>query len=123
MTEGVEEFTSSVGADPFDRERIEKSLWHQYFFQRSAPTILYALDECLWDIAGKALKMPIYKLIEAYREKIPAFASTQSYSSVEDYVRVAEERVEYGFKAIKIHPTLLEEGYRGMQSYQGGCRR
>jgi L-alanine-DL-glutamate epimerase-like enolase superfamily enzyme len=104
MTEGVEEFTSSVGADPFDRERIEKSLWYQYFFQRSAPTILYALDECLWDIAGKALKMPIYKLIEAYREKIPAFASTQSYSSVEDYVRVAEERVEYGFKAIKIHP-------------------
>jgi L-alanine-DL-glutamate epimerase-like enolase superfamily enzyme len=101
---GVEEFTPLIGVDPFDRERIEKSLWHQYFFQRSAPTVLCALDECLWDIAGKALKMPIYKLIGAYREKIPAFASTQSYGSVEDYVKVAEECVEDGFKAIKIHP-------------------
>jgi len=53
---GVGEFTPLIGADPFDREKIEKSLWHQYFFQRSAPTILCALDECLWDIAGKALK-------------------------------------------------------------------
>ena len=100
----MEEFIPLIGADPFDRERIEKSFWDQYFFQRSAPTVLCALDECLWDIAGKVLNMPIYKLIGAYRERILAFASTQSYSSVEDYVRVAERCVEEGFKAIKIHP-------------------
>lgn len=100
----MEEFIPLIGADPFDRERIEKSFWDQYFFQRSAPTVLCALDECLWDIAGKALNMPVYKLIGAYRERILAFASTQSYSSVEDYVRVAERCVEEGFKAIKIHP-------------------
>lgn len=100
----VEDFIPLVGADPFDRERIEKSFWDQYFFQRSAPTVLCALDECLWDIAGKVLGMPIYKLIGAYRERIPAFASTQSYDRVEDYVRVAERCLEEGFKAIKIHP-------------------
>lgn len=100
----TEDFIQLIDADPFDRERIEKSFWNQYFFQRTAPSVLCALDECLWDIVGKALKMPIYKLIGAYREKIPAFASTQSYGSVEDYVRVALECVENGFKAIKIHP-------------------
>jgi len=101
----VENFVPLIGADPFDRERIEKSFWDQYFFQRSASTVLCALDECLWDIFGKALKMPIYKLIGAYREKLPAFASTQSYGDIMDYIRIAENCLEEGFKAIKIHPT------------------
>jgi len=100
----TEEFVPLLGADPFYKEKIESSFWSQYFFQRGAPTILCALDECLWDIIGKALKMPVYKIIGAYREKIPAYASTQSYESVKDYIRVAEESVESGFKAIKIHP-------------------
>lgn len=100
----VEEYVPLIGADPLDREKIEKSFWFQYFFQRSAPTVLCALDECLWDIAGKFLKLPVYKLIGACREKILAYASTQSYGDVESYIRIAEKCVEKGFRAIKIHP-------------------
>jgi L-alanine-DL-glutamate epimerase-like enolase superfamily enzyme len=101
----AEEYVPLMGADPLDREKIEKSFWEQYFFQRSAPTVLYALDECLWDIAGKALKLPIYKLIGAFRERVPAYASTQHYEKIEDYVKVVGDCVEKGFRAIKIHPT------------------
>jgi len=101
----TEEHIPLIGANPLDREKIGKSFWDQYFFQRSAPTVLCALDECLWDIAGKALKLPIYKLIGAHREKILAYASTQSYGEVEEYIKIAEDCVEKGFKAIKIHPT------------------
>lgn len=101
----VGEYVPIIGANPLDRERIEKSFWDQYFFQRSAPTVLCALDEGLWDIAGKFFKLPIYKLIGAYREKILAYASTQSYGDIEAYIKIAEECVEKGFKAIKIHPT------------------
>jgi L-alanine-DL-glutamate epimerase-like enolase superfamily enzyme len=100
----AEEYVPLIDADPLDREKIEKSFWNQYFFQRSAPTVLCALDECLWDIAGKYFKSPVYKLIGASREKILAYASTQSYGKVEDYIKIVEECVEKGFKAIKIHP-------------------
>jgi L-alanine-DL-glutamate epimerase-like enolase superfamily enzyme len=98
------EFTKLIGADPLDRENIEKSLWTQYFYQRHYVAVSSALDECLWDIAGKFFKVPVYKLIGAYREKILAYASTQSYDNVEDYKKIVEDCVNRGFKAIKIHP-------------------
>lgn len=68
--------------------------------------ILCAIDVCLWDIIGKYFKVPIYKLLGAYREKILAYASTPIYEKEEDYVNAALECQEKGYKAFKIHPTL-----------------
>ena len=93
-----------IGSDPFFREKIEKSIGSQYFWHPLSNEVLCALDECLWDIAGKALKLPVYKLLGAYRDRILAYASTPNYEKERDYIDLVAECQEKGFKAIKIHP-------------------
>jgi len=36
---------------------------------------LCAVDLALWDLAGRALNVPVYKMLGGYREKVPAYAS------------------------------------------------
>jgi L-alanine-DL-glutamate epimerase-like enolase superfamily enzyme len=91
-----------VGHDVFDREKLWKRLAQQYLWPMPC---LCALDVCLWDIAGKALQLPIYKLLGAYREKILAYASTViHYGSDQAYTDLALELKRKGFKALKLHP-------------------
>jgi len=97
-------FQKLIGADPFDIEKIEKSQYSQYFYQSINNGVLCALDECLWDIIGKSLKLPVYKLLGSYREKILAYASTPNYEKEEDYIDLALKCKEKGYKALKIHP-------------------
>jgi len=95
-----------VDIDALDRGKIEK-LWSAfpYDYDPLNNHVLCAIDVCLWDIAGKYFKVPIYKLLGSYREKVLAYASTQTYREVEEYVNVSLECQKKGYKAIKIHPT------------------
>ena len=67
----------------------------------------------LWDLAGRALNLPVYKLLGAYRDEIPAYASTMcgdelkgGLATPEDYGRFAEQLMEEGYKAIKLHTWM-----------------
>ena len=68
-----------LGKDPFDTERI----WHQAFEggamwdPRGAFVAgLSGIDLACWDLKGKALGMPVYRLLGGLsREWIPAYAS------------------------------------------------
>jgi len=95
-----------LGIDPLDRGKIER-LWSAYpnDYNPLNNKILCVMDACLWDIAGKYFKVPIYKLVGSYREKILAYASTQVYEKEDEYINVSLECKEKGYKAIKIHPT------------------
>ena len=91
-----------VGKDPFDRELIWQTLtsWNR----RGLPMIgTGAVDVCLWDIAGKALGVPIYQLMGAYRDKLRAYASTGIMKKPEDYQDLAMQLKAQGYTAIKIH--------------------
>ena len=87
----------SVGADPFDRLKVAAS------FGRSEHAVT-TLDIGLWDIAGKALKLPVYKLLGAFRDKMPAYASFIQLPAEKDYVNLALQCKERGYRAIKLHP-------------------
>ena len=91
-----------LGKDPFDREAIWQTLvsWSR----RGLPMVgTGAVDTCLWDIAGKALGVPIYQLMGAYRKKIRAYASTSTLARPSDYADYAVKLKEQGYTAIKIH--------------------
>lgn len=95
-----------TGADPFDIEKIEKSLALRL---RWSNEVLCVVDVCLWDIIGKCLKLPIYKLCGGYRDKILAYASEVEPlvgKRQKDRVKLALECVEKGYKAYKIHPPF-----------------
>lgn len=71
---------------------------------------LSTVDICLWDIAGKYYDAPVWELLGGYRDKLPVYASTThgdyygGLDSPEAYADFAEQCLEMGYKAFKIHP-------------------
>jgi len=66
-----------------------------------------AADVCLWDILGKAVNRPIYKILQGginTRDRVMAYASSNHLPAVEDYVPDALKAKELGYKGYKIHP-------------------
>jgi L-alanine-DL-glutamate epimerase-like enolase superfamily enzyme len=63
-----------------------------------------AVDNCCWDILGKAVGLPVYRILGAYRERVRAYASSQHLRTVEDFVADVKHAMADGFTAYKIHP-------------------
>src|SRR5690242_11001385 len=54
-----------IGADPMQVEHIWQSMYVHSFY-RAGPVIgsaISGIDQALWDLRGKALEMPVYKLL------------------------------------------------------------
>lgn len=91
-----------VGEDPLYRERI----WQRMMEVSTIvfpPHAIAALDCALWDLAGKAAGLPVYKLLGAQRDNVRAYASTLTYESLAAFQREVEVALERGFKAVKLH--------------------
>ncbi|MCL4535819.1 MAG: mandelate racemase/muconate lactonizing enzyme family protein [Bacteroidetes bacterium] len=99
-----------VGEDPFDIEKITQNIGRTLGsgLNRGMPVrAISGIDMALWDIVGKALKVPIYKLWGgAVRTKIPVYATGLYYTEAKDQARArTEEAATYlrlGFKAMKM---------------------
>lgn len=94
-----------INEDPLNIEHIWYKLktidrWHGLFPSH----IIGAIDVALWDILGKKSKLPVYKLLGSYREKVPAYASSLVLSSKEEYVEEALRVKEQGYHGYKLHP-------------------
>jgi len=64
------------------------------------------IDICLWDLLGKALGLPIYRLIGSQKSRVPAYASSQHIQTAtpEPYVAIALQMKAQGFRAFKLNP-------------------
>jgi L-alanine-DL-glutamate epimerase-like enolase superfamily enzyme len=91
-----------VGQDPLDRERLYQAMWQKN--RQTTYRAIGAVDIALWDIAGKAAGLPIHRLLGAYRESVPAYASSAVLRSKEAYAEEALRFKGEGWKAYKIHP-------------------
>jgi L-alanine-DL-glutamate epimerase-like enolase superfamily enzyme len=92
-----------IGADPLLKEDVWERVWE---IDRIEELPIYALglaDIALWDLTAKIAGLPLYKLIGGYRDRIPAYASTVTFESIEEYIDVADQCLDYGFTAIKLH--------------------
>ena len=63
-----------------------------------------ACDFILWDILGKAVNRPIYKILGGTKDKVLAYASSQHLATIEDYGPDVLKAKASGIKAYKIHP-------------------
>jgi len=94
-----------VGKDPFEIERIWQDMYEQsswFGLRGAAIQAMSGIDMALWDIKGKALGQPIYKLLGgAFRKDIRAYASALFPDSEEEIERMVKEFVSLGFSAIK----------------------
>jgi D-galactarolactone cycloisomerase len=62
------------------------------------------IDMALWDIRGKALEVPLYRLLGGSRKAIPAYAGGVSlgYQPPAQLIDEARKSTEAGYKAIKL---------------------
>jgi L-alanine-DL-glutamate epimerase-like enolase superfamily enzyme len=97
-----------IGKSALERERIYSDVRRAL---RQVARIGYApIDIALWDIAGQYYNAPIYKLLGGYKETLPCYASTYhgdhqpgGLSSPEAFADFAEQCLEMGYPAFKIH--------------------
>lgn len=104
-----------IGMDPFDNEVIWEKLYKSTFWaQNGGPTefsAIAAIDVALWDIRGKALNLPVYRLLGGkQRESLRCYASQLQFGwgerktparSLEEYVENARKAVAEGYDCVK----------------------
>jgi len=93
-----------IGRDPLDIEVIWQDLQEKGWGDIAA---MSAVDIALWDIMGKSMDLPIYKLLGgAFRDRIPAYASGLFNKDVPNITQAlsdeAQSYVDQGFGAVKM---------------------
>jgi len=92
-----------LGKDPFQIEHHWQAVYRGAFY-RGGPILTSALsgvEQAMWDILGKWLRVPVYQLLGgACRDKIRVYAHTGGRTP-EEYAKNALARVEQGFTALK----------------------
>lgn len=91
-----------IGEDPFYRERIWQRL-NEVSILMVAPHSIAVIDTALWDLAGRAAGVPVYKLLGAVRDRVTAYASSLTYATLAEFQREIDGYLQSGFKAVKLH--------------------
>jgi D-galactarolactone cycloisomerase len=97
-----------VGQDPLDHAVLHDRLLHRFVKlgpEGALTGALAAIDIALWDLKGKALGQPIYKLLGgAWRTELPFYASIGGNGDrlLDDVVRIVEQRLKERPAAVKI---------------------
>jgi len=95
-----------IGADPFETEKI----WNDMFWRvrgngrkGAAFQAISAIDNAIWDIKAKALKVPLYRLLGPAHERVPVYGSGgwTNYTT-EELVREQQAFTEKGFTRTKM---------------------
>jgi D-galactarolactone cycloisomerase len=98
---------AALGQDARDiRGLMSRLATQMHLFGRNGPHVyaLSALDVALWDIAGKAANLPIWRLIGgAPVGTLPAYASLLRYSAPAEVGKACERVLKQGYGAIKLH--------------------
>ena len=94
-----------IGQDPFDIEVLWDKMYSESFYYGRRSVGIHAIsgvEMALWDIIGKALKLPVYKLLGgAYRTVIPTYCSILMPDSEDDIKRIVDTYMPMGFRGIK----------------------
>jgi galactonate dehydratase len=98
-----------IGQDPAGVERHWQAMYHAWRW-RGGPTLstaLGALDIALWDLEGKRLGVPVYRLLGGpFRERVRGYAShwLAGVETPEQAYAGAREAVSRGFTGFKWSP-------------------
>lgn len=97
-----------LGADPLDHRVLHDRLLHHHIKlgpEGAFAGALAAIDIALWDLKGKILQQPIYKLLGgAWRTELPFYASVGNNAgrTVDETCRVVEQWMAHQPTQVKI---------------------
>ena len=98
------------GKNPLNVHRLFEDIRRRGFFEGAQSgmyvSVLTAVETALWDLAGKALGLPVYQLLGGkFRDKIRVYMDTALYQSnlpePEEFAAAAREAVDMGYNAVK----------------------
>lgn len=102
--------TRLKGKNPLNVHRLFEDIRKSGFFQGAQAgmyvAVLSAIETALWDLAGKALHVPVYQLLGGkFRDKIRVYCDTALYQrnlpQPKDFADAALKAKEMGFNAMK----------------------
>ncbi len=98
-----------MGKDPAFPRRIRAELWKAMNYQGVTGIAQFALaatDIALWDILGKNAGLPVYKMLGAYRDRMPVYSMCGWYydndQDLSHFKRQISAAMEQGYQAVKI---------------------
>jgi|YNPMSStandDraft_1061717.scaffolds.fasta_scaffold00420_12 L-rhamnonate dehydratase len=99
-----------IGEDPFDVEKLWDMMWRGTMHYGRMGVVINAIsgvDLALWDLIGKALGEPVYRLLGgATKDRIPAYCTGNDI----------EQHVEFGYRRLKLAmPHGPADGRAGMK--------
>ena len=92
-----------VGQDPFSTERLWQHMFRGSFFPADGvySCAISAIDIALWDIKGKALNMPVYKLLGGpVRDKVVCYPHNQG-EDIAGLVESCRRSVDEGWRFVR----------------------
>lgn len=98
-----------IGEDHLNTERI----WMKMYMGGTRKPVakgdyivaMSRVDNALWDLSGKILGQPVYKLLGGYTNKVRVYAAGGYYAegkTIEDLVKEMERNIAEGFTAVKM---------------------
>src|SRR5258708_5118586 len=96
-----------IGEDPIDVERLWHKMWVPKLIGRRGLTTraISAIDIGLWDLRAKVARMPLYKMLGGYRDRVPTYVAGGYYEEGKGLKELQQEMidsVEMGARAIKM---------------------
>lgn len=110
-----------LGMDPMNSEQIWHRLFNGTFWGNAGGAIINAarsaIDIACWDIRGKALNAPVYKLLGGKTNKsLRSYASQIQFGwgpsskvlfKTEDYAQACKDAIADGYDSVKVDPIMF----------------
>ena len=99
-----------IGQDPFSTERLWQHMFRASFFPADKVycNAISGIDIALWDIKGKALDMPVYKLLGGpVRDKVVCYPHNDGATNTE-LLESCKRSVEEGWKFVRWGQPVTE---------------
>ncbi len=94
---------SFIGADPMMTEKLWHEIWELDRLEEFQVHTLGMLDIACWDIKARKANLPLYKLVGGYEARVPAYASTVTWDTMDEYEQHIKECIDVGFFSFKLH--------------------
>ncbi|MFG6176259.1 L-rhamnonate dehydratase [Halomonas sp. THAF12] len=95
-----------IGQDPFDYEYLWQRMYrstHAWGRKGIGMAAISGVDIAIWDIMGKAVGQPVFKLLGGRtKEKIPCYASKLYRTDLKSMQEEAQSYLDQGFTAMKM---------------------